>query len=285
MRFFKVVLSVLLLCFGVLAMANTKIGSREYKMLLTPSLFDGSQPVLVAETFWYELQTVIQQSIDRQTGGHFSLGKLRTVRFYDTVGTCRLRNNDLSFRERVENDDREITLKYRSLDRYVAGHQDMSGVESDAETKFEEDIGVPYTRKYSHSTTQSLSWSKNLNKVDDVVDLYPAVEAYGFDEDEPLVVVGNLTVTEKVFEGPYVDLGNEDAEFDLTLWYTSADATVPVVAEISFKYKDKDEDYSENVVTRAKTLFEAMQTMTNWIALDSLTKTSLVYAYDPQFCQ
>lgn len=204
---------------------------------------------------------------------------------YDTAGSCLLYNNSLIFRERVEDGDREVTLKYRSVDRYKAGHQDMEGTESGAETKFEQDLGAPYTSKFSHSTTQPISESKNLNKLDDPIGLYPDhMEQYNFDEDTAIVKVGGLTIYEKVYKGTSVDLGNKDGEFSLTLWYTSSTSTTPAVAEISFKYSDVDEDFSEYVVTRAKKLFELMQTLSAWNNPNSTTKTAFVYNYNPSFC-
>lgn len=262
----------------------TKVGSREYKLLLEASAFDGSNPEAAVQNFWTDLETVIENSIDRSTSGSFSLAKNRTIKFYDTPSTCVLKNNSLVFRERIEDGDREVTLKYRSPDRYIAGHQDMSGTESDAETKFEEDISALFQTKYSHSTTQGIGSSKNINKMDDPIGLYPDLDKYNFDEDEALAQVGNVTISEKVYKGPSVDLGNKDAEFSVTLWYTSANSITPVVAEVSYKYKDADEDYSENVVTRAKLLFDAMQCM-SWMATNSVTKTAFVYAYDANFCQ
>ena len=265
--------------------AATPVGSREYKLMLEPSNFNGSDPAPAVSAFWSALQQVIASGIGRSTSGTFTLDKSRTVRFYDTPGSCLLYNNKLIFRERVENGNREVTLKYRSFDRFVSGYQDMSGTENDAETKFEEDIAAPYIVKYSHSTTQGVSDSKNLNDMNDPIGLYPGIESYNFDDTLPIAVVGALTVEERVYKGTSVDLGSENGDFSLTLWYASGNLTTPLVAEISFKYKDADEEYSENVVTRAQSLFIDMQTMSTWLSANAVSKTAFVYGYNPSFCQ
>ncbi len=277
----------LLVLFLLLSALDAKmdVGSREYKLMLDASLFSGSTPENNVTQYWSDLDAVITTQLNRNSSGSFSLSKDRTVMVYDTQSSCLLKNNNLIFRERVENGNREVTLKYRSLDRYIAGHQDMSGTKSDAQTKFEQDLGVPYTSKFSHSTTQSISNSKNLNKLDDPIGLYPDLQKYNFDDTTPIVKVGGLTIYEKVYKGTSVDLGNKDGEFSLTLWYLTSTSTTPIIAEISFKYKDVNEDYSENVATRAKALFELMQTMTSWNDVNSTTKTAYIYNYNSSFCQ
>ncbi|ALG68080.1 hypothetical protein [Beggiatoa leptomitoformis] len=273
-----------LLSVSATAMAIPDIGSREYKLLLNPTLFNGTTPEVAVTAYWTDLRALIQSSINRSYSGNFTVDKVRTVKFYDTPNTCRLRTNDLIFRERVENGQREVTLKYRSPDRYVAGYQDMHGSSSSAETKFEEDIGAPYVVSYSHSTTQGISSSKNLNNMDDPIGLFPGISSYQFDPNEAMVLVGGLSISEVVYSGATVDLGAKVATFDLTLWYLSSASTTPVAAEISYKYADANGDYSQNVVTRAKVLFEAMQTMTTWQATNAMTKTNFVYTYNPTFC-
>lgn len=282
----KLTLALLALCFAASSLlALTPVGSREYKLMLDPALFAGSSPATAVSQFWNDLEPLIENNLSRTATGTFALTKSRTVRFYDTPLTCVLNNHSYSFRERVENSAREVTLKFRSPDRYISQYEDLSGTETDASTKFEEDISAPFASKYSNSTTQGISDTKNLNKMDDPIRLYPGLLSYGFDDTEAIAIVGNLTVEESVYEGTEVDLGNENGAFSLTLWYKSGITTVPVIAEISFKHKDAAEDYSQNVVTRSKTLFELMQTMSGWLSPSSLTKTAYVYSYDPAFCQ
>ncbi len=273
-------------CTPALVYADLKIESREYKLLLISSRFHGSDPGNSVTHYWNQLKTLIEaKPIDRHTAGSLTFSKTRTVKFYDTPGTCRLKANGYVFRERIENGEREVVLKYRSPDRYIAAHQNMKGKGSDADPKFEEDIGKPFISKFSHSTKQSIGAGKKLNNMKDPVDLYAGLEEYNFDLNESIGVVSGLTVTEKLYENAKVDLGNKNGKFTLTLWYTSPSSTKPTIAEISFKYSDSMEDYTKKVVTRAKKVFEAMQSMDEWVAENSMTKTAFVYAYSsPDFC-
>lgn len=259
--------------------------SREYKVMLNPSAFSGNAATAVAN-FWNALKALIENaSIHRPTTGNLNTVSTRTVRFYDTPGTCVLDRSDYSFRERVQNGNREVTLKFRSPDRFIADKRDVEGDDNAAVTKFEEDISAPFRSVYSHSSTVPIGAGKNLNYMDDPIGLFPGLGPLGFNESEPIAIVGGLSVYEKAYEGASVDLGALLAQFSLTLWYASSSATTPLLAEISFKYGHPTADYSNNVVTRAKALFEAMQAMTPWVAPNALLKTSFVYQYDPNFCQ
>lgn len=286
------IISASMLCLSIsVSAADVDVGSREYKILLKPSSFTGNSFARASKVsnYWSVLKNVIENdSIERNTSGSLSLDKDRTVVFYDVEGSCDLFNANYVFRERVDNGNREVTLKYRSPDRFIATKKDMDGTESGWESKFEEDLAVPFISKYSFSTKQGISNSKNLNKMDDPVGLYPGLEDENFDETLDIVKVGNLNVNEYVYKNASVDLGALDAEFSLTLWYNeSVNTTAPIVAEISFKYEDTNEDFSNNVVTRSKFLFEAMQqdtTLVSWNAQNSLTKTATVYQYDTNFC-
>lgn len=265
-----------------LAYAAPLVTSREYKLILVPSKFDGSRLDNAVTDYWNQLQALVEaEPIDRETEGSLTLSKNRTIKFYDTPGTCQLKKEDLVFRERIENGNREVVLKFRSPDRYIAGTLPISGEES----KFEEDISKPFYSKFSYSGKKTIGASKNLNKMDDPVRLYPELEKYKFALDEPITEVSGLTITEKVYKGGKIDLGNKNGEFSLTLWYDSPGYTEPKIAEISFKYEDAKEDYSGKVASRAKKVFETMQGMSNWVSEKSQTKTSFVYEYGNQtFC-
>ena len=261
-----------------LANAGTVVTSREYKLILVPSNFNGSNPDDAVNDYWSELQLLVEgEPINIEMKGSLTLAKNRTVKFYDTPGNCQLKKKDLVFRERVENEKREVVLKFRSPDRYIAASLPISG----DKPKFEEDISKPFCSKFSSSAKKKISATKNLNKMDDPVRLYPELKKYNFDLNEAIKEVNGLTISEKVYEGGEVDLGNKDGEFSLTLWYDSPSSTEPKIAEISFKYKDKtnEEDYSETVASGAKKVFTAMQGMSNWVSDKSQTKTSYVYQY------
>jgi len=255
------ILSAVLLSLSTSVLAaDVDVGSREYKILLDTTSFSGNAATRATKVsnYWTALKNLIENdSIERDTSGSLSLEKSRTVIFYDVENSC---------------------------DLFNAGYIFRSGWES----KFEEDLAAPFSSKYSYSTKQGISQSKNLNKVDDPVGLFPGLDDENLDETLTIVKVGNLTVNEYVYKNASVDLGALDGEFSLTLWYNeTVSTTQPIVAEISFKYEDTNEGFSNNVVTRSKSLFSAMQedsTLASWNAQNSLTKTATVYQYDSSFC-
>lgn len=282
--------ALLSLSTSVLA-ADVDVGSREYKILLDTTSFSGNATTRATKVsnYWTALKNLIENdSIERDTSGSLSLEKSRTVIFYDVENSCDFFNAGYIFRERIDNGNREVTLKFRSPDRFIASKKDMDGTESGWESKFEEDLAAPFSSKYSYSTKQGISQSKNLNKVDDPVGLFPGLDNENLDETLTIEKVGNLTVNEYVYKNASVDLGALDGEFSLTLWYNeTVSTTQPIVAEISFKYEGANEGFSNNVVTRSKSLFSAMQedsTVASWNAQNSLTKTATVYQYDSNFC-
>ena len=287
----KVVL-VAMLCLSInVSAANREVDSREYKLLLNTHLFTGNELIRTSKVndYWKTLKRAIKEgSLKSDTSGSLSLDKNRTISFYDVQGSCDLFNAGYSFRERVENDGRKVTLKFRSADQPIANAKDIRGKKSNAKSKFEEDISAPFISTYSSSTTQKIGKNKNLNKMDDPVGLYPGLKSEHFDESIAINKVSHLTVSEYVYKNATADLDSVDAEFSLTLWYNEAESkTQAIVAEISFKYKGDHSRFSDEVGTRAKALFIEMQTspqLINWNSPDSLSKTATIYQYDHDFC-
>ena len=236
-----------------------------------------------------DAKTSIAAAISRNVTGSPSLAKNRTVKFYDTEGSCQLNNLGYIFRERIENGDSEVTLKFRGPDRYIADFEDLSATSGSAETKLESDISASSSSNfkvvYSHSTTAPNT--RTINNFADINNQFPGFDSdYNFSNSTILDLVGNLTISERVYKGVTIDLGQFDAEISVTLWYTSAPSgsQQPAVAEISFKYADSSADYTKAVVNRAQQSFYALQDLTAWTSPNSQTKTQFVYAYDPAFC-
>jgi len=272
----------LVLAAGSAQAADTLTG-KEYKVLLDPTKFQ-AQPVATANTFLGELRTKLTAAgFDRTVDGSFAVDKVRTVRYYDSPGTCRLNALGYNFRERVEGTKREINLKFRSDSQSTAAGRDVSGSDDDAETKLDADITPPFKWVYSHSTTEPLSATKNLNILDDVVDLFPPTEDLNLPSQEALSIVGALSITERTYDGPQSDLGQQDAKFDLTLWYANGSSTV-ASAEVSFKVEDKDGDFTDKVDQRSKLIFDTVRGMAGWVSTNPTTKTQWVYRYQPNFC-
>lgn len=279
------------------------VTSREFKVMLDPARFSPQGPgscaqaISCVEQYWAELAAAIQAPpISRTTIGALNrLPTERTVKFYDTPKTCKLQANGLIFRERIEGDSRNVTLKFRSPDRHLASYQEMiddktAKLEKGIDVKFEEDIAGGYVVKYSKSGKRRIGSDKNLNSMKDVFDLYPKLNATGLDSSDALRVVGDLIIREKVFEGAAVDLGDAMGDFSLTLWYGSADTSTPKAAEVSFKYKRPKDGYSLALVGNSMKTFAAMEGMNGWVVAPtavntkSKTKTEWAFSFDPAFC-
>lgn len=271
------------------AFANPEVNSREYKLLLNPALFTYATEAAVVDDYFDDFVAAVEAEIARDVTGSMSLDKIRTVKFFDTPGSCQLNNLGYIFRERIESGDSEVTLKFRSVDPYIANFEDLSASSNQAETKLEADFGVKngnqLTIIYGHSTKAPNT--RNLNNFEDINVHFPGFEDdYNFSDSTPLALVGNLAVHERVYNGGGIDLGSIDAEVSITLWYNTAPSSSqqPVVAEVSFKYEDSSANYTKAVVNRAKQALEAMQTLTSWNSTSSVTKTQFVYSYNPTFC-
>lgn len=256
--------------------------SREYKVLLSPSLF-ANQPKNASNAYLADLKAALASSgFDRTISGTFAKNDERTVRFFDSPGTCELRAQSYSFRERVDS-KRESTLKFRSTSQSAAAGVTIKGSESNASSKFEVDTTASVVA-YSRSTKQDFSNSKNLNKLKDVKDLYPTATGLSVTGDAPLTVVSGLTIYEKTYDGATSDLGQQAAEFSVSLWYLNANATTPAVAEASFKVEEKNGDFTTKVTQRSELVFTTMTQMASWVAPTATPKTTWVYQYNPSYC-
>ena len=287
---------------------------REYKLMLDPQKFSGTPSADAANQFWDDmLKPVIERRLDARNDGEprhkkkFKLQEERIVRFWDTEN-CDLDQHGYVLRERVDigadgraaPSRREITLKLRTPDLFLAAGTPLSAVDDDAESKLEEDIGVLLVRAkdsdgaertvvaqppsmrslFSRSVSQPLAVGVTLASLEDAAELYPSLDDLaivdGGDDRDRSLVQGEA-IREWVFEGAEVDLGeNLDAELALTLWYPAdgPGSSPPAIAEISFKYGTIDGDVAPEVAQRALTLFLAMQAELDWASPERATKTS-----------
>lgn len=286
----KSILFIVGICVSSLAWSNPDVTSREYKLLLDPNNFTYATESSKVDDYFDDLVTAVEAAISRDVTGSLSLDTTRTVKFYDKSSSCDLKSLGYIFRDRIESGNSEVTLKFRSPDRYISDFEDLSASSNQAETKLEADIGVKGTNTfnvvYSHSTTAPNT--RTINEFADINYHFPGFDSdYGFSDNTPLSLVGNLSINERVYKGGEIDLGSIDAEVSVTLWYTSSSpssATHPAIVEVSFKYEDSSADYTKAVVNRAKTSFEALQGLTAWNSTSSTTKTEFVYSYNPGFC-
>jgi hypothetical protein len=270
-------------------MAQAHVVSREYKLMLHAHLFTGAEDQLLrkAGAFWGALTQAIRAVVLDTDGDLDTITKRRFIRFYDTPGQ-RLRQHAYIFRERVDivSGDREVTLKCRHPDRYVAQDRNMAAEGQRSKAKFEEDIKPPYQALYSYSTTQQIAADKQLNRMNDPGRLYPGLpeQLDRYDEEEALTVVGTLTARELVLTGADFQMGKApkvEAECALIVWYdVQEDAQTPQVVECSFRYSNHEEQYSGAVAQRAYDVFQRLQgeTLASWVDPASKTKTAYVYS-------
>jgi hypothetical protein len=275
-------------------MADLKVVSREYKVMLRASRFAGDEGRLLetAGAFWREAGEAFAGVVGDVGGNLSNVQARRFIRFYDTPRRD-LKANAYIFRERVDLDGmlREMTLKFRHPDRYLAQDRDMGAVAgAHARTKFEEDIKPPFQSLYSHSTTQRIASTKTLDTLKDLDHLYPGTRpTLERLKDTPIEIPNNrLTAREFVVGGAEMELGksrNVKAECALIVWYDDGDPSKsesPVVVEFSFRYGDAHENYGGGSARRAYETFNVLQHgLTDWVDKTFQTKTAFAYGNEP----
>ena len=264
------------------------VTSREYKVMLRAELFDGDDGAMrqVVDRFWSDVSAAMAP-LDIPASGDFSEVKARRlIRFFDT-DEHRLHGDSYIVRERedAETGERQVTLKFRHPDRYIASDRSMDAAKAaDVKTKFEEDVKPPFTSVFSFSTTQPLESGQVLKQLGDVAELFPGLSDALEDlpHDAPLILVKDFVGREVVLEGATLMLGSRDmaAECALVVWYDERDQdTTPVVVEFSFKYGDEEEQYRASVAKDAYAILGLVHTgLESWVDPHPRTKTAFVYA-------
>ena len=278
-------------------MSKEKVISREYKIMLRANLFGGGERQLLkaASEFWQDFKGNIYDSVIKIDGTLEKAANRRIIEFYDTDNHL-LYKNYYIFRERcnIDTDEREVTLKFRHPDRYISQDRNMEAGNATrnkrkdnankVKTKFEEDIKPPFLKLYSFSTTQKISDTKNLSQLKDVTRLYPHLyeRIDHYTEDEKIKIVGS-TIRELVITGARFQISKKptlNSECALIVWYNNdTDEEKPAAVEFSFRYGDKNENYTRNMAQRAYTVFQILQKkLTRWIDPKSETKTAYIYS-------
>lgn len=270
--------------------AAPQVVSREYKLLLDPNEFSYSNEASNVNNYFTQAKKAIENKIGRSVTGGLSFDTQREIRFYDTAGSCPLNNMGYSLRERIENGSKELTLKYRGYDHYIAAFEDLSSSVTGAKTKLEDDItqkgDIGFLVVASHSTT--VPTKRTINDFEDINTLFSGFSHhYTFSNSQALNVVSGLSIYERKYAGAMIDLGEYDAELELSLWYTQRpySGLKPALVEISFKYSDREANYTKKVVNRAASAFTGLKSLGQMNATSTaLTKTQFVYRYQSSFC-
>lgn len=269
---------------------SRKVTSREYKIMLRKDLFgDNKQELLKAsKEFWHTFsQAIAHISID-VNGELNEIADQRIIRFYDTDDYLLYRNSYiLRERQDVNNDEKEVTLKFRHPDRYISQDRDMKVVDIDrGETKFEEDIKTPFGVLYSFSSTQKLLTNEKLDEIQDAAQLYPdLVDKISTLKGEDKIRTIGIDIREIVVKGARFQIRNNPQIYSkcaLIVWYeNNQKQEKPLAVEFSFKYGDENEEYTRKMAQRAYDVFQILQEkLIDWVDLNSDTKTAYIYKLD-----
>jgi hypothetical protein len=219
----------------------------------------------------------------------------RTILFLDTPD-CTLRENGLLLRQRVrqKSGKTEYTLKCRTEDRYIAAGKDLSpGPKLKHSSKLEEDVGVPFVSRFSHSTTVELDDDDKLagenfpEALSAAGKLFPAVLTVQHDglpcpPETALAPVNGLKVFERVYTGPVLRFpkgrnhrSSTTGTVALILWSKEKKGRI-LTAEFSFRSEDDNEAFSLELAAAARRFFEGLQHQ-DWTRPEALTKTQYMY--------
>lgn len=254
------------------------VDSKEYKVLLDPALF-ASNPSTAANAALQALRTRLTQlGFDKTVDGSFGAGDQDQLAYYDTPGSCTLRNLGYSLRTR-QGDHDDVQFKYRHPDEELSAFTDVSGNGAHKSSKLETDVS-PDSLVYAHSTKQDPASGGTPTSIGALVAQFPggddALSAYA---SQPLVAVNGLSLRQQEYDGPSADIGQSDADFTLTLWYLGS-ATAPAVAELSFRVEaDGDAYFTTPVLQRSQVLLQAIGSLGSWNLQPSTNKTAWLYAY------
>ena len=267
-------------------MKTQKVVSREYKLMLQPAKFAGSEKHLmaVADQLWGELVEAITPFVVRIDGALDTISKHRLVAFLDSrarhlcVGGYHFR-----VRRTLEGSRPEVTLKFRHPDRYVAEARQMKS-RIRATVKFEEDIKRPFVSFYGFSTRGRVGRKNVPDTLAAVAALFPDLpKRLGkIDGSLKLRVVNGFTAREIVVTGPMLTIGTKprvEIECALIVWYNHRDTTnAPVAVEFSFRYGNTNGRYTGKAARRAYNIFETLQhSLPEWLDPNCTTKTALVF--------
>ena len=270
-------------------MGQQVVVSREYKVMLRPARFNGDEKRLLkaADALWRDFRRSVEDVVIG-TGGRLAEVKTRRlITFFDT-SEQHLNQAGYILRQRddIAGGNREITLKFRHADRYVAQNRDMSSARRQtARTKFEEDIKGPFVSLYSFSTTLGLDDDKALTTLGEIARIFPDIggRLNGFRPNRALAPVNHFTARELVIVGGRLQIGKTPkvvAESALVVWYNEKRRhDMPVAVELSFRYGDKKGNYGGGMSRRAFDVFHTLPgKLATWVDPKPRTKTAFVYA-------
>lgn len=249
--------------------------AREYKLLLSPSLFDAGAKGIHA--FESELQQLVRDAGFATRSKKFTKAKEQTVRFLDTAD-FQLRKFGLLLRERVSLEKKnkvELTLKCRSHDPLVAiAHDPRVPQGIKFEQKLEEDICPPFSSRFSRSTTIFQKDSVSI-RIEELAKSFAVLSDLGIQGE--LVTVNFHNMVESVWKGPTFRCSEKlDAEWALILWQRKNSKHL-AVSELSFRLPIKRSLLRDGRAASLMELFGKLQ-RPEWLDQQFTTKTEWIYS-------
>ncbi|MBL6989209.1 MAG: hypothetical protein ISR65_05500 [Bacteriovoracaceae bacterium] len=273
------------------------LNSKEYKVSLKPSLFKNGLKSI--DEYREVIEGILSpgQLVKSYIGKKRDEKKTRLVSFYDTAGSCILKNNGFSLRDRnaVEVGERWASIKYRSKDIEESGDRSVDDAQKKGIQKFEEDL-VGVDSIYSHSN--KLKVAKDISLEHEALKIFPSLRRSGLSPSHRLVKVGNYTAHEfnYVLGEIRVDTRYKKGvkktkkfkklslrKLELTLWFLP-NKSDPIIAEITWKIKDESGQYNKETLRSANNLFNKLKAMKKWVDPNPEPKTLMIYAHSAGFC-
>jgi hypothetical protein len=267
--------------------------TREYKMMLKPQAFVGSDATRAAAVaaFWQRVErNLTDDSISAVK--HMALASTRQVTFLDTPDRQLYDRFDLILRLRQKLEGRsasDVTLKFRHGDRLQAAAQPFRPRKAYAgdgrDVTFEEDVkalptarGLGFWALFSRSARAQIEEATMLSTVKSLGRVYGRLPAHlAAMSDLPLAPVGELVISEEVYDGGRFNIADARADAAVILWLRQGDPLNPIAAELSFRFDLHKGRAEPALASEAWRLFQALNRLDD-VDPEGQTKTALVYA-------
>lgn len=220
--------------------------SREYKLILRSNNFVDNEKGTV------QIVDKLKDHFDKQKGKfkvNESKAEKKKVWYLDTARheLNKKYNFLLRIREKYDKSNNvkgyDITFKNRDSDRSKASSFDLSGFKDTMnfkfkESKFEEDIVIPFESKFSVSTKFESKEYPNFDTYKNIENLFPHLDLDIFLNEE-LSIVNGFVVDEITFDLGSVEFHDAmDGYIQLGIWYDTNKS--PLIAELDIDVKSKD---------------------------------------------
>jgi hypothetical protein len=212
--------------------------------------------------------------------------KVRTVRFLDTFGSCKIRT--AGFILRMREDDKggqQLTLKTRSSDSEWVRRTELTvapGLKS--KSKLEEDVLPPDLAQLSRAVSINLGEGQPVPyDMESANRLFPVLVAtHG---QEMVGPVEGLLAKERAYVLPKWTAGGVEFEAETGIWLSITGKVL--FAEASFRYVvPNDAAQADAAAAAAGKLFAAMQADKDWAGQLNLSKTDYIYnSAGGRFCK